>query len=652
MRTLTTRIAILALAIAATAQAFGAPLPVEAFGTTPVINHVSLSPDGRFLASSYADDKVSIVILDRNTKKISQRVSFDQKLKLRAVGFVTDTKLIAQFSITYAELGDRESKTEIGALFAIDATDGSSRQLLEAKANNRIAPGSAAFLSRHGRAPGEILMTALLLDNPAAGAASSAGSRAVLSVNLSTGAWDVVEKGNRLTSAWIVDRDGHVVGRTEYYAKDQKTSIRIKDGDDWRTIHEFADPDFRPIGLAGDGRSVLAIGARDGERVRLWTIPFDGSGPQVLFADAKYDVEDVVRDRYDQSLQGVRIGGLSQPVHWLDETAEKRVRALEASLPGRRVEIVGYTRDGQQVLAFAESRNHPGIYYLVDFANNRAEAMGQEYPQLTKAALGTVKEITYATRDGYEIPAYLTLPPGRPASKLPLVVLPHGGPRARDSGQAFDWWSQFMAARGYAVLQPQFRGSTGFGQKHELAGYRQWGKMMQDDVTDGVQKLIADGTVDAERVCIVGASYGGYAALAGATFTPTLYRCSVSVAGVSDLVEMLRWVEGRGGTESPAVRFWRKHIGRTSDPDVAAFSPARAADRIKADVMIMHGVDDTVVPYMQTEFMIAAMKNANVRHELVQLKSEDHWLSRSPSRIEMLAQLERFLEKHLGTATP
>jgi dipeptidyl aminopeptidase/acylaminoacyl peptidase len=171
---------------------------------------------------------------------------------------------------------------------------------------------------------------------------------------------------------------------------------------------------------------------------------------------------------------------------------------------------------------------------------------------------------------------------------------------------------------------------------------------MQHDVTDGVKHLIDQGIVDADRVCIAGASYGGYAALAGAAFTPDLYRCSVSVAGVSDLVEMLRWEENRYGVESGVVKFWRKHIGKTSDPDVAQFSPARAADKVTSTVLMMHGVDDTVVPYVQTEFMETAMKRAKIKHEIFQLKSEDHWLSRSPSRIEMLTQLDRFLEQHIG----
>ena len=630
-----------------------APLPpIEAFGTTPIIDNVSLSTDGRFLASSYTGQKVSIVILDRNIKKLTQRIEFDQTLKLRSMGFISPSLIIADFSITYTERGDAEQKSEIGAVFAINALDGSSRQLLEAKTNSRIVPSSGRFISRVGAAPGEILMAASVLDNAAAGAAASNAVNTVLNVDPLTGKWRIIEKGIRNTGSWMIDTEGKIRARLDFYRKDQRQELKVKRGEEWVTVFEHTDPDFSIVGLGADNQSALALGASGGERERLWSIPFSGGGKQPLYQDPKHDVEGTVRDIYDRSLKGVRLGGLEQRVEWLDSAAEARVRAIEGAMPGRRIEIFGYTPDGKLVLAYAVSRNHPGAYYLVDFSTNRAELVGQEYPQLAKVPLGKVSNMTYPARDGYQVPAYLTMPAGREPKRLPLVVLPHGGPRARDSGVGFDWWSQFVASRGFVVLQPQFRGSTGFGQKHELAGYRQWGQLMQHDVTDGVKHLIDQGIVDADRVCIAGASYGGYAALAGAAFTPDLYRCSVSVAGVSDLVEMLRWEENRYGVESGVVKFWRKHIGKTSDPDVAQFSPARAADKVTSTVLMMHGVDDTVVPYVQTEFMETAMKRAKIKHEIFQLKSEDHWLSRSPSRIEMLAQLEQFLEANLGSAAP
>ncbi|MGA0054692.1 MAG: hypothetical protein ACO3JI_06635, partial [Steroidobacteraceae bacterium] len=228
------------LLAAATARA--ALPPVESFGTTPIIDNVTLSLDGRFIASSYAGDKVSIVILDRNIKKLTQRVDFDQNLKLRGMNFVNDHVLIAQFSITYTQRGRSEDKAEIGAVFAIDVRDGSSRQLLEAKTNSRIYPSSGGFLSRKGAAPDEILMSALLLENAAAGSSPDEASNSVLSVNPLTGKWRLIEKGSRTTNGWLIDTEGRIVGRTEFNRKEQRRTIRIKDGDDYRIIYEHTDP--------------------------------------------------------------------------------------------------------------------------------------------------------------------------------------------------------------------------------------------------------------------------------------------------------------------------------------------------------------------------------------------------------------------------
>jgi dipeptidyl aminopeptidase/acylaminoacyl peptidase len=174
----------------------------------------------------------------------------------------------------------------------------------------------------------------------------------------------------------------------------------------------------------------------------------------------------------------------------------------------------------------------PRSYFFLDRTTHKARFIASTYPKLNKDQLGKTKPFPYKARDGLDIPSYLTLPPGKTPKMLPVVILPHGGPRARDE-MAFDWQAQFLANRGYAVMQPNFRGSSGYGRRFEEAGYGQWGLKMQDDITDGVRKLIADGIADPKRICIVGGSYGGYAALAGAAFTPDLYACAVSWAGIS-----------------------------------------------------------------------------------------------------------------------
>jgi len=229
------------------------------------------------------------------------------------------------------------------------------------------------------------------------------------------------------------------------------------------------------------------------------------------------------------------------------------------------------------------------------------------------------------------------------------VVLPHGGPDARDE-IGFDWWAQFLANRGYVVLQPNYRGSAGYGEKFTAAGLQQWGLKMQDDITDGAKKMIADGIADPKRVCIVGASYGGYVALAGATFTPDLYACAASVAGISDLHQLLQRERKQYGQRSDVVLFWRSRVGDLSDDadQIAATSPALHADRVKCPVLLIHGSDDTTVWIEQSKIENDALLKAGKQVQFVTLQSDDHYFTLSETRIRMLTELETFLKKNIG----
>jgi dipeptidyl aminopeptidase/acylaminoacyl peptidase len=237
------------------------------------------------------------------------------------------------------------------------------------------------------------------------------------------------------------------------------------------------------------------------------------------------------------------------------------------------------------------------------------------------------------------------LPPGRDPKGLPLVVLPHGGPASRDT-PGFDWWAQALASRGYAVLQPNFRGSDGFGRGFREAGYGQWGRKMQTDLSDGVRYLAGQGTIDPARVCIVGASYGGYAALAGATLDTGVYRCAAAVAGVSDLKRMLASQPDYGRTST--TRYWSRFMGveGRNDPQLTALSPVAFADRVTIPILLVHGLDDTVVRYEQSEMMAKALRRAGKPVEFITLAGEDHWLSRGATRLQMLEAVAAFLEKH------
>ncbi len=342
--------------------------------------------------------------------------------------------------------------------------------------------------------------------------------------------------------------------------------------------------------------------------------------------------------------------GTTAQVHWLDATAQHRQEVLDRSFPGRAVETYGWTVDGTKVLARVESPSSAPVYYLIDFTSHRADIAAEEYPALADVKLGELKQLTYKARDGTDIPAYLTVPPERAAGPGPLIVMPHGGPNERDY-PTFDWLVQFLVSRGYSVLQPQFRGSTGFGAAFERAGYRQWGGLMQDDVTDGVRAMIAQGIADPHRICIVGMSYGGYAALAGAAFTPELYACAISVNGVSDLRALLSETTPQPAIGahviSAASSVWRERIGSVGDRLLDTKSPIHAVAAVKAPILVIYGNSDGVVPIEQSIRMSQALKEAGKKVELVKLPDEDHWLSHTASRIQMLQAFEAFLRDNL-----
>jgi dipeptidyl aminopeptidase/acylaminoacyl peptidase len=258
-----------------------------------------------------------------------------------------------------------------------------------------------------------------------------------------------------------------------------------------------------------------------------------------------------------------------------------------------------------------------------------------------------VRRITYAAADGMQIPAYLTLPRAAAARNLALIVLTHGGPAARDTAD-FDWWAQALADQNYAVLRPNYRGSD-LDRRFLAAGFGEWGRKMQTDLSDGVRYLAKEGIVDPARVCIVGASYGGYAALAGVTLDPGVYRCAIAVAGISDLKRWLDWVNTKNlQSHNVSQRYWDRFMGVSGpgDPLLDAISPIKHLAAVNVPVLLIHGRDDTVVPFEQSSVMFDALRREKKDVELVTLQHEDHWLSRSETRLQMLQASVAFLRAH------
>jgi dipeptidyl aminopeptidase/acylaminoacyl peptidase len=318
---------------------------------------------------------------------------------------------------------------------------------------------------------------------------------------------------------------------------------------------------------------------------------------------------------------------------------------LEKAYPDQSVQILSRDASDTSYVIRTEGPRNPPVLSLYTITNHQSNIVQEAYPGLKPSDLGEMKPYPYKARDGLDIHAYLTLPPGKDPHNLPAVIFPHGGPEAHDA-MAFDWWAQFMASRGYAVLQPNYRGSSGYGWDFVKAADGEWAGKAQYDVQDGVKKLIADGIADPKRICIMGASWGGYMALAGATFSPDLYACAVSFAGVSDLKQAIYT-----GTsfESEGVSIWKRRFGSEDDSSKAdAQSPANFADRVKVPILLLHSDKDTTVDIEQSEIEERALKHAGKQVEFVKLDGDDHYLEYADSRIKLLKEIDRFLAAHIG----
>jgi dipeptidyl aminopeptidase/acylaminoacyl peptidase len=355
-----------------------------------------------------------------------------------------------------------------------------------------------------------------------------------------------------------------------------------------------------------------------------------------------------VRGNYTGDVIGVVYGEGQGAIEYFDRTYAQMQADLHATFPGESVSITSVSKDRKRFIANVEGATNPGgAYYFIE--GGEISLVGKEHPGLSPQDIGPVKFFTYAARDGLAIPAYLTLPNGSSGKGLPLVVMPHGGPEARDYG-GFDGWAQFLASRGYAVLQPQFRGSDGFGKAFRDAGRKKWGLEMQNDITDGVKHLIANGTADGNRVAIVGWSYGGYATLAGLAFTPELYRAGVAGAPVSDLPTFYDWIQSRAGG-----RWFRSedHVAQMlgnkfqDAKRLEQTSPARHADKFRAPVLLVHPDQDRTVPPEQSQIMADALKRAGKPGELMKIGGDDHYLSSPTTGREFLSRIEAFLALHM-----
>lgn len=463
---------------------------------------------------------------------------------------------------------------------------------------------------------------------------------ALFGVDLATGEANLVAYPDDWPSTreWLIDEEGNVGAVLQLDV--DNGNWRIENGSGTTIARGRQERgEISLIGFDATGSSVIYSYYDDAElEQRRFTVPLAGGTPSPIWS------EDGISRFVFQPFSG-RVLGIQRADGTLELSDESGQAVLSAALEAfsfaSNVQIADFTPDFSALIANTSGNFDSGTWYRVDGVSGERAIIGLERPAIQGPVIGRVSTFRYEAQDGLEIEGILTLPPGREPVNLPAVILPHGGPTAHDI-EGFDWWAQAFASRGYAVLQPNFRGSTGRGASFVDAGDGEWGRKMQTDKSDGLMALANQGIVDPARACIVGASYGGYAALAGVTLQQGIYRCAVSVNGVADLKPLLR--EFRVGTGNIVSRAIEQQFGRRADLD--ALSPTANARNADAPVLLIHARDDTVVPFAQSVLMQDALEDANKSVEFVELEGEDHWLSQSATRKRMLEAAVTFVERH------
>lgn len=613
----------------------GKPAPLSAYGRLPNVEQAAISPDG---------STVALIVTDGEQRKIvTQRLS-DMKLtnivgvgdnKVRALNWAGDNNLIITRSVTTAaSAGD--DRREYGMTFDFNLTTHRIRQLLSdmdvrtsSVVGVRTIDGKPAlFVSGYSDREG--------------------GGAGIYRIDLNTDSPTLVEAGTRYTDGMELGPDGVVVAQTASNVRSGDWTLRIRNArGTWSdnrhiVISDVTDNPPALVGMGRDGKSLL-VSERQGDHAVLREISPDGAWGEPL---ATPPDADPIHDPVTHKLIGyvAQVDDRSRYT-FFDPQDQKYWNAVVKSFEGDPVQLVNWSSDRKKLLVLSDSPTEGPGYFVVDLKTLHSTWISNTYDKLKSSDISPKTVIHFKAADGLDLMAYLTLPRGRTPKNLPLIVFPHGGPQARDE-PGFDWWAQAMASRGYAVLQVQFRGSYDFGRKFLEAGFGQWGRKMETDLSDGVRYLASQGTIDPKRVCIVGASYGGYAALAGPTLDPGVYRCAVSYAGPADMAKMTEWSLNHNGLG--AEKYWIRFMGAETNRDqaFAAISPARFASRADAPILMIHGKDDTVVPLEQSEIMVGALKAAGKPVDLVVLPGQDHWLSHGDTRLKMLEATMDFVEKN------
>ncbi len=627
---------------------------VDDYGALPEISAVAMSPSGKLIAIHKDNKKdtnvIGIYSLDKNKNIATTQLG---ELKIHNMYFISEEQIIIVGS-ELKKVVNYKRQHRISTAFSIDTHTGDIRQLL--------IPGKGVYARQAGLGniiglspDGKYAYMPAIIDKSSL---HQDLRRSVVKVPLEEFAEaQSIEIGTPESLEYYVNNEGKIIAEVRFDGKKELYQIMARQGKEAIEIYRFKGEKIPliPVGLTPDYQS-LVISQTINDHITYHTMSLaDGKLSKRIFDRSDAEVEQVYRD-INQVVHGVRYSGFFPSYQFFDTSINEHISEAMNNFPEQAVWLSDANPDWENMLFYVEGWSSQGQYHLSK-KGQAIKSLLSSRSKIKPTDIHPMASYQYNARDGLKIPTLLTIPANKVnhMKNLPAVMLPHGGPASYDK-VSFHWLAQALANEGYLVIQPQFRGSTGFGLDHLKAGDGEWGKKMQHDLTDGVNHLVKRGMIDPQRVCIVGGSYGGYAALAGGAFTPELYQCVVSINGVSDLPRFIKQEKRDHGRGHWVLDYWKTSIANTDNAKkvkrrMKEVSPARHAEKFKAPVLLLHGDQDKIVNIQQSVHMYKKLKRADKKVTLKKLKGEDHNLSTSQTRIDALNALVAFVNEHISIST-
>lgn len=643
--------AFLTFGLLSTGGSAQAQTPSDHFGQLPMVREVTISPDGNHLAAVYnSPNGPQVIVSPFGTTDATPVVLLKKDVdRIDEIFWQNDNRLLIRASYSDNIMGDR---TRVSRLFTV-TKDGKDlkeirRKSLRQSVADRLAEvySSSTILSLLPEDPDHILMQVW-----------SERDRAfsVFKVNTAKNEFDKVVVNNLGVQSWGATPDGTIkVGyKYEWILSDGEYEVTIfyrkTNKDDFKEIYKKRLPNVGYFSIEGfSGDKMYVISDREIGRQALWLYDIPSAKyEKILYSHDTYDVKTGIMSRDETKLLGAGYFEHYAKRHYFDESAKAGSAFINATFPGFVTWAVDASADQNRIIVATQRNDMPTTYYWLDIKAKKGGPWFGEYPDLAQTPMSTSLPYSFKASDGMELHGYLTLPAGQGNKKPKLVVMPHGGPFGVRDYQYFDPWVQFIANRGYAVLQLNFRGSGGYGNNYEVAGYRQWGDRMQQDLYDAVEWVGQQDLVDTSQSCVVGLSYGGYASLTAAFQKPDMFKCFVSIAGIPDLLEL-----ADNDYKNDYLRNWvTATIGDPKNDKVRArlanASASNNLDKIKGPILLIHGTYDTRVPYSYSSNFYSKAKKMKLDVQYIELEYGTHYLDEDGNRKAAFKAIDTFLQKHL-----